>query len=164
MVTAVSCGTPRSCKRVHAAQLFTGNTAFLPVAVIERRASMRQLAVNWAASFCGNLAGALLAVVAVSGAGLVSQSGPAVPVALAKVSLPFPQVSRPFGLFFLLLDACRLTVPACFMLNVFAVEGLALKPLAWLVASKCEWTMPDKEGSIWDRATKWLHWETRSWG
>ena len=105
MVRAVSCGTPCSCKRVHAAQLFTGNTAFLPVAVIERRASVRQLAVNWAASFGGNLAGALLAVAAVNGAGLVGQSGPAVPVALAKVSLPFSQVRRPFGLFFLLLDA-----------------------------------------------------------
>ncbi|KAK9827314.1 hypothetical protein WJX81_003651 [Elliptochloris bilobata] len=73
------------------AELFTGNTAFLPLAVIERRASVRQLAVNWAASFSGNLAGALLAVAAVCGAGLVGNSGPAVPVALAKVSLPFSQ-------------------------------------------------------------------------
>jgi len=59
--------------------------------VIEGRASVRQLAVNWGASFVGNLAGALLAVAAVTGAGLLGQSGPAIPVALAKVSLPFGQ-------------------------------------------------------------------------
>ena len=96
-----SCKTPpRLClvvlgQRLHAArlraQLFTGNTAFLPVAVIEGRASVAQLAVNWGASFVGNLAGALLAVAAVTGAGLLGQSGPAIPVALAKVSLPFGQ-------------------------------------------------------------------------
>ena len=55
---------------------------------------MRQLAVNWAASFFGNLAGALLAVSAIAGAGLVGNSGPAIPVALAKVQLPFSQ-ARP---------------------------------------------------------------------
>ena len=55
---------------------------------------MRQLAVNWGASFIGNLAGALLAVSAVAGAGLVGNSGPAIPVALAKVQLPFSQ-ARP---------------------------------------------------------------------
>ena len=75
-------------------QLFTGNTAFLPLAVIEGRASVRQLAVNWGASFIGNLAGALLAVSAIAGAGLVGNSGPAIPVALAKVQLPFSQ-ARP---------------------------------------------------------------------
>ena len=81
----------------HARQLFTGNTAFMPLAVIEGRASVRQLAVNWGASFIGNLAGALLAVSAVAGAGLVGNSGPAIPVALAKVQLPFSQ-ARPISL------------------------------------------------------------------
>lgn len=80
----------------HASQLFTGNTAFLPLAVIEGRASVRQLAVNWGASFFGNLAGALLAVSAIAGAGLVGNSGPAIPVALAKVQLPFSQ-ARPIS-------------------------------------------------------------------
>ena len=35
------------------------------------------------------------------------------------------------------------------MLYALALEALALKPLAWPVASKCKWTMPDKEGTLW---------------
>lgn len=107
-------------------QLFTGNTAFLPLAVIEGRASVRQLAVNWGASFVGNLAGALLAVSAIAGAGLVGNSGPAIPVALAKVQLPFSQ-ARPTPRISLLPSASVLSGSALAKLCAIITRNANLK-------------------------------------
>ena len=55
------------------AELFTGNTALLPVAVFEGKATMQQLLKNWVGSYLGNLIGCGIGVVLLLNCGLLPQ-------------------------------------------------------------------------------------------
>ena len=54
---------------VTGAELFTGNTALVTAAVLEKKASLKQLVKSWTVSYSGNLAGSILlaAMVATGG-------------------------------------------------------------------------------------------------
>ena len=53
------------------AELFTSNAAMLPVAIYQGRATMRQLARNWAIAYSGELAGFPGALLDLAGASLL---------------------------------------------------------------------------------------------
>lgn len=72
------------------AELFTGNTALVTMAVLEGKASGAELVKSWSASYAGNLVGSIfLAALAFLGGTLGAAGGASVPVAVAKTSLPF---------------------------------------------------------------------------
>jgi len=74
------------------AELFTGNTALVTMAVLEGKANLGQLIKSWSASYAGNLVGSLLfAYLVFMGGTLGAAGGASVPVAVAKTSLPFMQ-------------------------------------------------------------------------
>ena len=72
--------------------LFTGHTMFMTLGWLRRRTSLRDLAVAWAGSWAGNLAGAtVLAAIFVAGGGglaLAAKSQLLINVAAAKMSAP----------------------------------------------------------------------------
>jgi len=68
------------------AELFTGNTAFVTAAATEGRATMRQLAKSWAASYAGNVLGSLAFVWAIAESGLLT--GAAAPKVSAAPHAP----------------------------------------------------------------------------
>jgi len=74
------------------AELFTGNTALVTMAMLEKKATLSQLIKSWTASYAGNLVGSLaFALLVFLGGTLGATGGAAVPVAVAKTSLPFMQ-------------------------------------------------------------------------
>ncbi|GIL76707.1 hypothetical protein Vretimale_8821, partial [Volvox reticuliferus] len=73
------------------AELFTGNTALLTAAVLEKKAEIKDLAKNWIWSYIGNLVGSLMMVALVVGSGLLASSPVAANMAAAKTSIPFGQ-------------------------------------------------------------------------
>jgi len=71
------------------AELFTGNTALVTMALLEGKATAGQLLKSWGTSYVGNFIGSVaLAALVVMGGTLVA-GGASVPVAVAKTSLPF---------------------------------------------------------------------------
>ena len=76
-------------------ELYTGNTALVTAAVLERQATWKQLAKSWFVSYAGNLvASVALAWVAVS-AGMFATNPAAGAAALAKTSVSFWPVRAP---------------------------------------------------------------------
>ncbi|GLI65384.1 hypothetical protein VaNZ11_008939 [Volvox africanus] len=74
------------------AELYTGNTALLTAAVLEKKAEVKDLAKNWIWSYVGNLIGSLLMVALVVATGLLASSPPvAANMAAAKTAIPFGQ-------------------------------------------------------------------------
>lgn len=73
------------------AELFTGNTAFVMSAVLEKKATFKGLVRNWVASYAGNFIGSLLLVGLVVASGVLDGSPVAAKMAVAKSSLPFGQ-------------------------------------------------------------------------
>ena len=71
------------------AELFTGNTALVTMAVIEKKATPAQLIKSWVSSYAGNLVGSLLLASLVFVGGTLVGGGASVPVAVAKTSLSF---------------------------------------------------------------------------
>ncbi|GBF90430.1 nitrite transporter [Raphidocelis subcapitata] len=76
---------------VMGAELFTGNCCALPAAVIEGKASLPQLAKNWALSYVGNLVGAATLVALVGATGLMAAHPAPIAAAVSKTSLTFAQ-------------------------------------------------------------------------
>jgi formate/nitrite transporter len=75
---------------VTGAELFTGNTALVTAAVLEGKASIKQLVKSWTVSWTGNLVGSVLLAAMVATAGTMGPLGGAsVGTAIAKTSLPF---------------------------------------------------------------------------
>mmetsp|Transcript_47772 Transcript_47772/g.153887 ORF Transcript_47772/g.153887 Transcript_47772/m.153887 type:complete len:338 (+) Transcript_47772:64-1077(+) len=74
-------------------QLFTGNSATVPMAVIEGKATMSDLYKNWIVSLLGNIAGCVAFAFAAKYAGLLGGGAQklATYMALMKTSLPFGQ-------------------------------------------------------------------------
>mmetsp|Transcript_13229 Transcript_13229/g.39538 ORF Transcript_13229/g.39538 Transcript_13229/m.39538 type:complete len:296 (+) Transcript_13229:44-931(+) len=72
------------------AELFTGNTALVTMALIEGKATTAGLVKSWVSSYAGNLAGSLLLAGLVSAAGVLAGGGAAAAkVAVAKTSGAF---------------------------------------------------------------------------
>lgn len=71
-------------------ELFTGNTALVTAAYIEKKTNLRSLLKNWAFSYIGNFIGSLLIAILVAVGGTLATSGAPVATSLAKVSLSFP--------------------------------------------------------------------------
>jgi formate/nitrite transporter FocA (FNT family) len=72
-------------------ELFTGNTALVPIAVIEGKATMAQLVKNWTVAYAFNFVGSVALAYLAYTAGLPA-AGTAKAVAVGKCSLPFVQV------------------------------------------------------------------------
>ena len=72
--------------------LYTGNTALVTAAVIEKRASFAQLVKSWTCSYVGNFIGCILMGYLILGSGLLATSTSVKAVAVYKTSLPFHQV------------------------------------------------------------------------
>ncbi|GLC67464.1 hypothetical protein PLESTF_000560300 [Pleodorina starrii] len=73
------------------AELYTGNTAFVTAAVLEKKAQVKDLAKNWIWSYTGNLIGSLLMVGLVAATGLLASSPVPANMAVAKTAIPFGQ-------------------------------------------------------------------------
>jgi len=71
------------------AELFTGNTALVTMAVSEGKASGSQLAKSWICSYTGNFVGSLLLAVLVFLGGTLVNGGASVAGAVAKTSAGF---------------------------------------------------------------------------
>jgi formate/nitrite transporter len=75
---------------VTGAELFTGNTALVTAALIEKKASLKQLIKSWTVSYSGNLVGSiLLAAMVATGGTLGPLGGASVGTAVAKTSMAF---------------------------------------------------------------------------
>jgi len=75
---------------VTGAELFTGNTALVTAAVLEKKATLKQLVKSWTVSWTGNLVGSVLLAAMVATAGTLGPLGGAsVGTAVAKTSLSF---------------------------------------------------------------------------
>jgi formate/nitrite transporter len=70
-------------------ELFTGNTALIPAAVMEGKATKEDLIKNWSASYLGNFVGSLLLAYLVFKSGTLGAAPGSVSIAMAKCSLPF---------------------------------------------------------------------------
>merc|ERR1712087_293547 len=74
---------------ISGAELFTGNTALVPLALFEGKATSGQLAKSWTASYLGNFVGSVaFAALVVAGGTLATSAVPAA-VAGVKTSLSF---------------------------------------------------------------------------
>ncbi|KXZ54552.1 hypothetical protein GPECTOR_4g617 [Gonium pectorale] len=74
------------------AELYTGNTMLLTIAVIEKQATMGQLIKNWVVSYLGNIVGSLAMVAAVMATGLFATNQLPVQMATMKANLSFVEV------------------------------------------------------------------------
>lgn len=75
------------------AELFTGNTAVMTAAVYEGKATMKQLAKSWVASYLGNIIGCGLGVVLLLNTGLNAQLANGInAISAAKVAYPLKEV------------------------------------------------------------------------
>lgn len=75
---------------VTGAELFTGNTALVTAALLEKKASLKQLIKSWTVSYTGNLVGSLLLASMVATAGTLGPLGGAsVGTAVVKTSMAF---------------------------------------------------------------------------
>jgi formate/nitrite transporter len=72
-------------------ELFTGNTALVGAALIEKKTTVKALLKNWSVSYAGNFVGSLLMACLVHVGGTLALGPAAVNIAVAKTSLPFAQ-------------------------------------------------------------------------
>jgi formate/nitrite transporter len=70
-------------------ELFTGNTALIPAAVMEGKATKKDMMKNWVASYLGNFVGSLFLAYLVFKSGTLGTAPGAVNMAIAKCSMPF---------------------------------------------------------------------------
>mmetsp|Transcript_11201 Transcript_11201/g.22313 ORF Transcript_11201/g.22313 Transcript_11201/m.22313 type:complete len:206 (+) Transcript_11201:60-677(+) len=84
---------PNSLSMVGGGELVTGNMALVTAAVLERKATLKQLLKNWSVAFAGNFAGSLLLAALAFTAGTLTGPAAAAPIAIAtkKMSLTFAQ-------------------------------------------------------------------------
>ena len=73
------------------AELFTGNTALVTMAMLEGKAEKAQLIKSWVSSWVGNLIGSVGFAYLVFLGGTLASGGASVPVSMAKTSLTFQQ-------------------------------------------------------------------------
>eukprot|EP00560_Eucampia_antarctica_P007639 CAMPEP_0197828190 /NCGR_PEP_ID=MMETSP1437-20131217/4825_1 /TAXON_ID=49252 ORGANISM="Eucampia antarctica, Strain CCMP1452" /NCGR_SAMPLE_ID=MMETSP1437 /ASSEMBLY_ACC=CAM_ASM_001096 /LENGTH=307 /DNA_ID=CAMNT_0043429339 /DNA_START=61 /DNA_END=984 /DNA_ORIENTATION=+ len=71
------------------AELFTGNTALVTAAVLEGKATKKDLAKSWISSYLGNFVGSLLLAYLAFKSGTLGDLPGAVNIATAKCSVPF---------------------------------------------------------------------------
>ena len=71
------------------AELYTGNTAVIPMAIYEKQATWGGMMKNWFWSWTGNLLGSLFMVAAVYATGLLAGNPVPANVATMKATLPF---------------------------------------------------------------------------
>ena len=76
-------------------ELFTGNTALVTTAVLEGKATLKQLAKNWVCSYAGNIVGCALGLALFANSGLMPQLqiGSEM-MAVYKTAYPLKEVSR----------------------------------------------------------------------
>jgi len=74
---------------VSGAELFTGNTALVTMALIEEKATRAQLVKSWISSYLGNFVGSLILAALVFLGGTLVNGGASVAVSVAKTSSPF---------------------------------------------------------------------------
>ena len=96
------------------AELFTGNTFFLPLAILEKKASLQQLAKSWFFSYFGNVLGCLLLVTAVNQTGLLAQAAAPGNMSVVKTTLTTAQVCTPADDNRTPKLALSLSMPSCF--------------------------------------------------
>lgn len=70
-------------------ELFTGNTALVTAAVMEGKATGKDLIKNWTASYIGNFIGSVLLAYLCFKSGTLGNAPAAAAIAIAKCSLPF---------------------------------------------------------------------------
>jgi formate transporter len=70
-------------------ELFTGNTALVTAAVMEGKATKKDLIKNWAASYIGNFIGSILLAYLCFKSGTLGNAPASAAIAAAKCSLPF---------------------------------------------------------------------------
>ena len=70
-------------------ELFTGNTAFLTLALVEKKASLKDLVKNWTWTYFGNFLGAFLIAYMACISGTLGGASDVVAATMAKCSLPF---------------------------------------------------------------------------
>jgi formate/nitrite transporter len=117
------------------AELFTGNTALVTMAVLEGKATTSQLVKSWTASYAGNFVGSLVLAVLVLMGSTLSGGGASVGAAVAKTSLSFPVafvrgilcnwlVCMAVYLASMAKDAAGKMVPVFFCISAFIAMGL----------------------------------------
>jgi len=117
------------------AELFTGNTALVTMAMLEGKANMNQLMKSWSASYLGNFVGSLILAVLVFLGQTMAGGGASVPVSVAKTSLGFvPALVRGILCNWLVCmavylasfakDAAGKMVPIWFCISAFVALGL----------------------------------------
>jgi formate/nitrite transporter len=74
---------------VTGAELFTGNTALVTAALIEGKATFRQLLKSWSLSFLGNLLGSLLLAAIATHVGVITNPNALIALSTAKISSSF---------------------------------------------------------------------------
>lgn len=74
---------------ISGAELFTGNTALVSMAVLEGKADREGLLKSWVSSYAGNFVGSVLLAFVVTAAGTLAGGGASLGVAAAKTSLSF---------------------------------------------------------------------------
>ena len=74
------------------AELFPGNTFFLRLALLEKKANLQQMAKSWFFSYIGNIVGCLLLVSAMAQTGLMAQAVGPGKLSVVKTSLTTSQV------------------------------------------------------------------------
>lgn len=117
------------------AELFTGNTALVTMALLEGRATMDQLIKSWTASYAGNFVGSLLLAGLVFFGNTLAGGGASIGVSAAKTSLTFTQafvrgilcnwlVCMAVYLASFAKDAAGKMVPIWFCISAFVALGL----------------------------------------
>jgi len=72
-------------------ELFTGNTALVTAALIEKKTALGALLKNWFFSYLGNFLGSVILAYLVFASGTLGTGPAAASMAVAKTSLPFMQ-------------------------------------------------------------------------
>jgi formate/nitrite transporter len=117
------------------AELFTGNTALVTMALLEGKATMSQLVKSWSASYAGNFVGSLVLAALVFLGNTLAGGGASVGVSVAKTSLTFTQafvrgvlcnwlVCMAVYLASFAKDAAGKMVPIWFCISAFVALGL----------------------------------------
>jgi formate/nitrite transporter len=70
-------------------ELFTGNTALVTAALMEKKTTLQNLLKNWFASYIGNFVGSLILAYLVFASGTLGNAPGSVAIATAKCSLPW---------------------------------------------------------------------------
>ena len=120
---------------ISGAELFTGNTALVTMALLEGKASKEQLAKSWGVSYAGNFVGSLLLAGLVFFGNTLSGGGASIAVSAAKTSLTFTQalvrgvlcnwlVCMAVYLASFAKDAAGKMVPIFFCISAFVALGL----------------------------------------